>query len=186
MKQRCKNPKCKAYKNYGARGIKVCDEWEEFEPFLNWCLKNGYKKGLDLDRRDNNGNYSPDNCRWISRKENLNNRRNTIFIDVNGEILPETVWSEKLGIDRALIKYWIKTGGKSYAEKRAKEILRNGYKPKDFGYSHRKAIQHVETGIVFESVRKAANYFGIAPCTISNAMRSGRKTGKGKFVWAES
>ena len=86
----------------------------------------------------------------------------------------------------ALIKYWIKTGGKSYAEKRAKEILRNGYKPKDFGYSHRKAIQHVETGIVFESVRKAANYFGIAPCTISNAMRSGRKTGKGKFVWAES
>ena len=104
----------------------------------------------------------------------------------NGEILPETVWSEKLGIDRALIKYWIKTGGKSYAEKRAKEILRNGYKPKDFGYSHRKAIQHVETGIVFESVRKAANYFAIAPFTISNAMRSGRKTGKGKFVWAES
>lgn len=60
MKQRCKNPKCKAYKNYGARGIKVCNEWEKFEPFLSWCLENGYQKGLDLDRRDNNGNYSPD------------------------------------------------------------------------------------------------------------------------------
>lgn len=46
MKQRCKNPKCKAYKNYGARGIKVCNEWEKFEPFLSWCLENGYQKGF--------------------------------------------------------------------------------------------------------------------------------------------
>lgn len=85
MKQRCKNPNCKAYKNYGERGIKVCEEWEEFEPFLSWSLSNGYSKGLDLDRKDNDGNYTPDNCRWISREENINNRRNTIKISVNGE-----------------------------------------------------------------------------------------------------
>lgn len=185
MKQRCKNPKCKAYKNYGARGIKVCTEWEKFEPFLDWCLKNGYQEGLDLDRRNNNGNYCPENCRWISRKENVNNRRNTIFLEVNGEKLPETVLSEKLGIDRALIKYWLKSGGNSYAIKRIEEILLYGYTPKDFGYSHRKKIIHIETGATFESVRQAAQHFGIAPCTISNAMKNGGKTRKGRFHWEQ-
>lgn len=104
MKQRCKNPNCKAYKNYGERGIKVCEEWEEFEPFLSWSLSNGYSKGLDLDRKDNDGDYTPDNCRWISREENINNRRNTIKISVNGETLPETVWARKIGVDRALMQ----------------------------------------------------------------------------------
>lgn len=185
MKQRCSNPKCKAYRNYGARGIKVCEEWSQFEPFLEWCIQNGYKKGLDLDRKNNNGDYTPENCRWISRKENLNNRRNTIHLTVCGKTLPETVWSEKIGVDRALIKYWLKTKGKCYAEERIKEALKNGYNPRNYSYGHKKSIRHVQTGLVFDSVKKAAEHFELAPCTISNAMRNGKTTGKGKFEWSE-
>lgn len=185
MKQRCNNPKCEAYRNYGARGIKVCEEWNRFEPFLEWCIQNGYKKGLDLDRKNNNGDYTPENCRWISRKENLNNRRNTVYLTVCGKKLPETVWAEKIGVDRALIKYWIKTKGKCYAEKRIEESLKNGYSPRNYSYGHKKPIRHVQTGLIFDSVKKAAEHFGLAPCTISNAMRNGKMTGKGKFEWSE-
>ncbi len=186
MKQRCKNPNCKAYKNYGERGIKVCEEWEEFEPFLSWSLSNGYSKGLDLDRKDNDGNYTPDNCRWISREENINNRRNTIKISVNGETLPETVWARKIGVDRALIKYWIRSNGERYAEKRISEILENGYTPKDYGYSHRKPVRHLESGKTFPSIREAAKYFKITPFTISNALRQNRATCKGRFELEET
>ena len=186
MKQRCQNPKCKAYRNYGARGVKVCEEWQQFEPFLAWALANGYESGLDLDRMNNDGNYEPSNCRWIPRRENINNRRNTITINVDGVELPDTLWVEKIGLDRALLKMWLTNHGPDYTADRIKDILENGYKPRDFGYSHRKAIKHVETGQVFTSVREAAAAVGLAPCTISNAMREGRSTGKGRFEWVET
>lgn len=186
MKQRCQNPKCKAYRNYGARGVKVCEEWQQFEPFLAWALANGYENGLDLDRRNNDGNYEPSNCRWIPRRQNINNRRNTITINVDGEELPDTVWAEKIGVDRALLKMWLSNHGTEYTAGRIKEILEHGYTPRDFGYSHRKSIKHVETGKVFNSVREAADYVGLAPCTISNAMRRGQDTGKGSFEWVET
>ena len=185
MKQRCQNPKCDAYRNYGARGISVCEEWQRFEPFLEWSLANGHKKGLDLDRKDNDGNYCPSNCRWISRRENINNRRNTILISVGDESLPDTVWADRIGVDRALLKMWLNTHGHEYTAARIQDALQNGYTPRDFGYSHRKAIRHVDSGKSFRSVREAAQHFGLAPCTISNAMREGRKTGKGRFEWEE-
>lgn len=185
MKQRCQNTKNAAYKNYGGRGITVCEEWQRFEPFLTWSLENGFDKGLDLDRKDNNGNYEPENCRWISRRQNINNRRNTIFVNVDGENLPDTIWAEKIGVDRALIKMWLKNHGHEYTANRIRSILIDGYKKRDFGYSHRKPVVHVETGMVFSSVREAAEHFGYASCTISNAMREGRSTGKGRFEWTD-
>ena len=185
MKQRCQNPKCKAYRNYGARGIKVCEEWQQFGPFLAWALNNGFHQGLDLDRKDNDGNYEPSNCRWIPRRQNINNRRNTIVIDVDGESLPDTVWAERIGVDRALLKLWLSNHGADYTAARIRDILENGYTARDFGYSHRKTIRHVESGKVFPSVREAARHFGLAPCTISNAMRRGGSTCKGRFHWEE-
>lgn len=75
MKSRCKD---KEDKDYGGRGITYCNEWEKFEPFLEWALANGYFVGSDLtlDRIEVNGNYEPSNCRWVTMKEQANNKRN--------------------------------------------------------------------------------------------------------------
>lgn len=74
MKQRCDNPNHTSYSRYGGRGIKVCDEWEnDFSSFQRWSLSNGYKKGLTIDRIDNDKGYCPDNCRWITPAEQARN-----------------------------------------------------------------------------------------------------------------
>lgn len=81
MKQRCSNINAKAYKDYGGRGITVCDEWLDkdtgFINFRDWALNNGYQEGLEIDRIDNNGNYNSDNCRFVTAQENTQNRRTT-------------------------------------------------------------------------------------------------------------
>ena len=185
MKQRTQNPKCRAYRNYGARGITVCAEWQAFEPFCEWALTNGYQRGLELDRKDNDGAYSPDNCRWATRKENMNNRRVTLFLTVDGERLPCSAWSELSGIPHGSIKIWIETKGSAYAAKRVKDALRNGYTPKDYG-NQRKAVRHVDSGSVFCSLRDAARYFHMSSGSLSHCInhRNGR-TRKGQFVWEE-
>ena len=76
MKKRCLNSKSHLYKYYGGRGITICNEWMEYTPFRDWSLAHGYKEGLTIDRVDNNGNYKPDNCRWITSAENGRNNRN--------------------------------------------------------------------------------------------------------------
>lgn len=183
MKQRTLNPKCKAYPNYGGRGVGICEQWLEFEPFLEWSLNNGWKKGLELDRADNNGDYTPSNCRWVERRTNVNNRRKTVVLEVNGEKKPLTEWAEIIGCDRAMITYWIKNHGKSYAAERIAEALDNGYKKRNFSYGHSKRVRHVESGVEFESAKVAAEHFGFAPPTISTAARSGRITRCGTFEY---
>lgn len=75
MHARCENPKHKFYKYYGGRGVKVCEEWFSFVYFAAWAIQNGYEDKLELDRIDANGNYEPSNCRWITHKAQMNNRR---------------------------------------------------------------------------------------------------------------
>jgi hypothetical protein len=87
MKSRINCENDKAYKNYGGRGIKICDEWYDFIKFFQWANENGYKKGLTIDRIDNNGNYEPSNCRWITYLVQQNNRRTNHLINYNGESL---------------------------------------------------------------------------------------------------
>jgi len=76
MKQRCFNIKCTGYENYGGRGISVCEEWKnDFISFYDWAMQNGYKEGLTIDRKNNDGNYEPNNCRFVSVKiQNMNKR----------------------------------------------------------------------------------------------------------------
>lgn len=117
MKQRTQNPKCSAYKNYGARGIRVCKEWQIFEPFCKWALSAGWNKGLDLDRINNDGNYCPENCRWATRQDNVNNRRVTILITVDGVTKSCSDWAKESGIPRGSIKTWYETKGDQYVQK---------------------------------------------------------------------
>ena len=75
MKSRCDNSNHVSYKNYGRRGISVCTEWGDFSTFYNWAVDAGYKKGLDIDRKNNDEGYSPANCRFVTREKNLLNQR---------------------------------------------------------------------------------------------------------------
>lgn len=99
MIQRCNNPKAPNYHNYGGRGITVCKEWEnDYFAFRNWALENGYEETLTLDRIDNDGNYEPSNCRWVSMKVQSNNKRDNLRITYQGETHTVQEWSEITGI----------------------------------------------------------------------------------------
>lgn len=75
MKSRCYNPKSQRYHTHGGRGIRVCDEWLEYAEFRKWAISSGYRAGLQIDRIDNDGDYTPDNCRWATLQQQLQNRR---------------------------------------------------------------------------------------------------------------
>lgn len=95
IKKRCYNPKFKQYKNYGGRGIKVCDKWHGFKGFWE-DMQEGYSDNLTIDRINNNGDYEKSNCRWATMKQQMNNKRNNRLIKFNNTILTMTEWEEKL------------------------------------------------------------------------------------------
>ena len=98
MIQRCSNASLKSYKNYGGRGISVCDEWTKFEKFY---ADMGIKpNGCSIDRIDVNGNYNQLNCRWSTMKQQNRNRRNNRLIEFNGETMCVNEWAESLGINK--------------------------------------------------------------------------------------
>ena len=112
IKRRCYNPKRENYKDYGGRGIKVCDEWKNnFEKFYNWANENGYKEGLSIDRIDVNGDYEPKNCRWVDNYAQANNKTNNFLITYNGETHTATEWSNIVGIRADTILHRIKKHG---------------------------------------------------------------------------
>jgi len=97
IKVRCYNINCKGFEYYGARGIKMCDEWlNDPQLFVTWGLLHGWKRGLQIDRIDNNGNYTPNNCRFITKSINNSNRRRTTKCQKQS-ILPMGVWKNKNG-----------------------------------------------------------------------------------------
>ena len=99
IKQRCFNPNSNRYKNYGGRGISICDEWKNsFETFCKWALENGYKEGLSIDRIDHEKNYEPSNCRWTDEITQQNNRTNNTLYEYEGETHTLTEWSRIKGI----------------------------------------------------------------------------------------
>lgn len=103
MRQRCNNPNCRNYKNYGARGVTVYAEWEDPKKFFLWANVAGYDDGLTIDRIDCEKGYNPDNCRWISQKAQQNNRRNNRRVEVLGHSFTLGEWSELTGVKLATI-----------------------------------------------------------------------------------
>lgn len=108
MKSRCFNKNNDEYKNYGGRGITVCQEWADdehgFENFAKWAFEAGWDENKDgrmqsIDRIDNDGDYEPHNCRFATQKEQMNNIRRNRIIDYHGETMTAKQWSEKLGIN---------------------------------------------------------------------------------------
>ena len=101
MKSRCYRKSDKDYPNYGGRGITMCDEWRyDFWAFADWAMENGYRDGLTIDRKDNDKGYSPDNCRWITRYEQNQNKRNIPLYD--GMTLPDWCLEHDVSYDRVV------------------------------------------------------------------------------------
>jgi hypothetical protein len=113
IKRRCLNEKDDKYLRWGGRGIKIYDDWFDFEKFYTWAINNGYKDGLTLDRKNVNGNYCPENCRWATAQEQARNRTNNRYLTVNGEKKLIIEWAELNGIDESTIRRRIASGKNS-------------------------------------------------------------------------
>ena len=99
MKGRCNNPNDHGYKDYGGRGIKICDEWNNsYESFREWAIHNGYQEDLTIDRVNVNGNYEPNNCRWVTNLVQARNKRETIYVTCDGVTKTLSEWAEELGV----------------------------------------------------------------------------------------
>lgn len=121
MKTRCRNQNTETYKDYGARGITICKEWmENPRSFVDWSLLHGYKKGLTIDRIDNNGPYSPENCRWVDLTVQANNRRNNHLIEIDGVTRTTSEWAHLIGVPRQQVINWANQNGDEECAKRIK------------------------------------------------------------------
>ena len=110
MRQRCNNPKCKSYQDYGGRGITVCEEWNTFINFYDWAMANGYEESLTLDRIDNDENYEPDNCRWVSMSVQENNKRNNHFVEYRGQRMTISQCARAANVSRNALNYRLMMG----------------------------------------------------------------------------
>jgi hypothetical protein len=105
MQKRCYNPNQIYYKNYGGRGITVCEEWKTNPTsFYTWANNNGYEEHLTIERIDINGNYCPENCRWATETEQNNNKRSNHLITCKGKTRTMSQWSEITGISYSTLR----------------------------------------------------------------------------------
>lgn len=123
IKRRCYYEKCVGYHNYGGRGVRMCDEWKnEAAKFVEWCKSHGYKKGLEIDRINNNGNYEPNNCQFISKVENEKKKRNTIWLTIDGISKVCADWNRLMEKPE---KYYIQRIYRKMGEEYAINVVRN-------------------------------------------------------------
>lgn len=88
MRRRCRLATEPAYERYGGRGIRVCEDWSDFQKFYEWAMTNGYEENLTIERIDVDGNYEPSNCTWIPLGKQAWNKRDTIRVDIDGDVVP--------------------------------------------------------------------------------------------------
>lgn len=109
MRQRCKNPKSDSYARYGGRGIKVCERWDSFENFIEDMYPT-YADSLTIERKNNDGNYEPSNCRWATRDEQANNTSRNRYVTLDGLTLTVTAWAKQLDVNQTRFYGLVKQG----------------------------------------------------------------------------
>lgn len=110
MHERCERKNHTHYKSYGGRGICVCDEWSEYIPFATWARANGYSDQLTIDRINNDGNYEPSNCRWVTMKEQQRNKRTNRVITYKGKKYTLTELAEYAGLKKTTLRERLNNG----------------------------------------------------------------------------
>lgn len=111
MRRRCEKPSDSAYSRYGGRGIKVCDEWQDYSVFAAWARENGYSESLSIERKDVNSGYAPDNCTWIPQPKQARNRTTTFRVTYRGKEMSLAEASELAGLPYKQVHYRIKRRG---------------------------------------------------------------------------
>lgn len=158
------------YSRYGGRGIQVCSEWLDkdtgFINFYNWAMENGYTDELSIDRKDVNGDYKPDNCRWITFKKQQNNRTNNRFVTFNGETKTLTEWAEALGISGSSLAERLEHWGIS-------EALTTGSLRPDGGNS-----KQISYNNKTQSIKDWSEELGINYNTLAGRLRKGWSVSK--------
>lgn len=178
MKRRCNSESDSRYNGYGGRGITYCNEWEDFSNFSEWALKNGYKDGLTIERKDVNGNYCPENCCWIPQKEQAKNRRPSLrLVDKDGNERLVVDIAEELGISANVVRARYESGWDLYSAV---------YTPLITQTVKRKVLKlDIDTGAIlkeYESIGKAAKDVGVDRSSISRCC-SGKLNKSGGFCW---
>jgi len=162
MKQRVYNPKHKSYKNYGERGIQICDSWiDSFENFRDWSIATGYEEGLTLERNDNDKDYCPENCKWTTPYEQNRNKRSNNLVTINGETLCIQDHCKKWNISSSLVWHRVNMG-MSYDEalKAPKKNQEN-------------TTLFITIGMVTLSLRDWCKELSINPATVKYRVKSG-------------
>lgn len=126
IRRRCYNTKDINYKDYGMRGIVLCEEWRnDFRNFYKWAIENGWQKGLSIERIDYNGNYCPENCKWIPLCEQPKNRRGLVFITYKGETHLLSEWANILKMPQRTLSARLKSKNFTLEEAFEKPINKN-------------------------------------------------------------
>lgn len=99
MKQRCYSPNSEAYSYYGGKGVKICDEWLDFQVFQDWALSHGYQDNLTIDRHDANKDYCPENCSWETQLTQVNHLSSTKWLTYKGKTQSLADWCRELNLD---------------------------------------------------------------------------------------
>jgi len=181
IKTRCLNKHSKSYSYYGEKGIKVCDEWkDDFYNFYLWSINNGYRKGLTIDRIDNKGNYEPQNCRWVTMKEQNNNKNNTTMVTFNGKNQSLSVWCEELNIDYERTKCRLTRTKTKYTIDEA-FVLPKRSKEKNIIYTCQKVLL-IDKDDIFNSASEAERKTGIDHRRIIECC-IGKREQAGNFHW---
>ena len=157
MRSRCNNPNVWCYYLYGGRGIKVCERWNDFLLFLE-DMESSFEEGLTLDRKDSDGNYSPENCRWATKEEQSNNKQNSLQLLFEGEYYTEAQLSRKTGVSRTTIQ----------------QRRRNGYSVDEMVYGREGVgIFKLEYNGQIYSGKELADLVGVEANTLRYRVRQG-------------